>query len=85
LIERSIALDANTNTLARRALSEPFLRQPQGTSVRIVLPNVLGPGIDHPDCLSIVFIPDDRSSPIHRILVDESGKIAGTAGPYCRA
>ncbi len=85
LIERSIALDANTNTLARRVLSEPFLRQPQGTSVRIVLPNVLGPGIDHPDSLSIVFIPDDRSSPIHRILVDESGKIAGTAGPYCRA
>ena len=85
LIERSIALDANMNTLARRALSEPFLRQPQGTSARIVLPNVLGPGIDHPDYLSIVFIPDDRSSPIHRILVDESGKIAGTAGPYCRA
>ena len=84
LIERSVAPDANTNEIAKRVLSEPFLRQPQGTSVGIVLPNALGPGIDYPDYLSIVFIPDDRSSPIHLILVDERGKIAGTAGPYRR-
>ena len=84
LIERSIALDANTNEIARQVLSEPFLRKPPGTSVGIVLPDALGPGIDHPDHLSIVFIPDDRSSPIHRILVNERGKIVGTAGPYRR-
>ncbi len=84
LIERSIALDANMNAMARQVLSEPFLRQPRGTSVGVLLPGALGPGIDYPDCLSIVFIPDDRSSPIHRILVDGRGKISGTAGPYRR-
>ena len=84
LIEKSVALDSRRNALAKQVLSQPYLAQPKGTSIGVVLPNALGPGVERPDCLSIVFIPDDGTSPIHRILVDETGSITGTAGPYRR-
>ncbi|MDE2914157.1 MAG: type IV secretory system conjugative DNA transfer family protein [Paracoccaceae bacterium] len=78
------AVDPEPDSIAARALGQPFLRAPAGTTARVIPPGVLGPGVDAPDIWSIVFIPDDRNGPIHRILLDDTGRITGTAGPYRR-
>lgn len=63
-------------------LNRPDVTIPPGTDAKVILPLTLGRGVDHADSWSLVFVPKDGHSPIHRIVIDTDGTIVARCGPY---
>ena len=83
LVTRATSL--KSSLVVDRVLADPSVEVPPGTQPRVIGPGVLGKGVEHADAWSLVFVPDDGRSPVHRILFDKDGAIVGRVGPYRRA
>ena len=83
LVTRATSL--KSSEVVDRVLADPSVEVPAGTQPRVIGPGVLGKGVEHADAWSLVFVPDDGRSPVHRILFDKDGAIVGRVGPYHRA
>ena len=81
----SRAVSTKSRPVVEKVLADPSVEVPAGTEPRVIPPGTLGSGVDHADTWSLVFVPDDGRSPVHRILFDKDGAIVGRAGPYHRA
>ena len=79
------ATSLKASQVVDQVLADSSVEVPPGTQPRVIPPGVLGQGIKHADAWSLVFVPDDGRSPVHRILFDKDGTIIGRVGPYHRA
>ena len=79
------AVSTKSCPAVEKVLTDPSVEVPAGTQPRVIPPGTLGSGVDHADAWSLVFVPDDGRSPVHRILFDKDGVIVGRVGPYHRA
>ncbi len=80
IVQRS--LPTASNAIAEAVLARPDVEIPRGTSARIIRPMALGSGVEHAEMWSLVFVPDDGCSPIHRIVFETDGTIVTRLGPY---
>ena len=78
------AVSTKSCPVVEKVLADSSVEVPAGTQARVIPPGTLGSGVDHADTWSLVFVPDDGRSPVHRILFDKDGSIVGRVGPYCR-
>ena len=78
------AVSTQSRPVVEMVLADPSVEVPAGTQARVIPPGTLGSGVDHADIWSLVFVPDDGRSPVHRILFDKDGAIVGRVGPYHR-
>ena len=83
LVTRATSL--KSSEVVEQVLADPSVEVPPGTQPRVIPPDVLGEGVEHTGAWSLVFVPDDGRSPVHRILFDKDGAIVGRVGPYHRA
>ena len=83
IVIRSVS--TKSRPIVEKVLADPSVEVPAGTKARVIPPGTLGSGVDHADTWSLVFVPDDGRSPVHRILFDKDGAIVGQIGPYHRA
>ena len=72
----------SSHAFVEAVLDSPGVEIPPGTSARVIQPMALGTGVEHADDWSLVFVPDDGSSPIHRIVFGVDGTIVARLGPY---
>ena len=79
------AVSTKSCPVVEKVLTDPSVEVPAGTQPRVIPAGTLGSGVDHADAWSLVFVPDDGRSPVHRILFDKDGAIFGRVGPYHRA
>ena len=79
------ATSPKTSQVVDQVLADSSVEIPPGTQPRVIPPGVLGQGVEHADTWSLVFVPDDGRSPVHRILFNKDGAIIGRVGPYHRA
>ena len=82
LTSRTAPLDQIRQPL--RDLVVAAIAAPKGTTARVVLGHTVGKLIEHHDSDSIVFLPHDGRSPIHRVVFDKHGSIIARPGPYHR-
>ncbi|MCY3872693.1 MAG: type IV secretory system conjugative DNA transfer family protein [Rhodobacteraceae bacterium] len=79
------ATSLKASQVVDQVLADPSVEFPPGTQPRVIPPGVLGSGVEYADFWSLVFVPDDGRSPVHRTLFDKDGTIVGRVGPYHRA
>ena len=80
IIQRS--QPARSHPFVDPMLKRPDVEIPPGTEAKVILPLALGKGVEHYDAWSLVFVPDDERSPIHRIVIGTDGTIIARLGPY---
>ena len=80
IIQRS--QPARSHPFVDAVLKSPDVEIPPGTGAKVILPLALGKGVEHYDAWSLVFVPDDGRSPIHRIVMETDGTIIARLGPY---
>ena len=73
---------ASPHAVVKAVLDSPTVEIPPGTSARVIQPMALGTCVEHADGWSLVFVPDDGISPIHRIVFEVDGTIVARLGPY---
>ena len=73
---------ARSHPFVDTVLNRSDVEIPPGTEARVVQPFALGKDVEHFDAWSLVFVPDDGRSPIHRIVMGTDGTIIARPGPY---